>query len=103
MSERVTIADLETVCRRINRTVNGTDQTPVWSTLHDLEEAPFNRANIGVFYLDGAYGGYALYRIMSEGGGVTDVLGTGHTSKRELQARMFSFLEGIDYGAKVQA
>ncbi len=101
MSERVTIADLEAVCRRINRTVNGTDEVPVWNELVDGENSIC--ANIGVFYLDGAYGGYALYRIMSEGGGVTDVLGTGHTTKRELQARMFSFLEGIDYGAKVQA
>ncbi len=101
MSERVTIADLEAVCRRINRTVNGTDEVPVWNELVDGENSI--RANIGVFYLDGAYGGYALYRIMSEGGGVTDVLNTGHTTKRELQARMFSFLEGIDYGAKVQA
>ena len=98
--ERVTIADLEAVCRRINRTVNGTDETPVWTMDDTCRKSPV--ANIGVFYLDGAYGGYALYRIMSEGGGVTDVLGTGHTTKRGLQARMFSFLEGIDYGAKVR-
>lgn len=95
MSDRVTISDLEAICRRINRTVNGTDQTPVWETVHDLEEAPFRHANIGVFYLDGAYGGYALYRIMNEGGGVTDVFNGGHMPKRELQARMFAFLEGI--------
>ncbi len=98
MTDRVTIADLEAICRRINRTVNGTDQLEVYT-----RENGTLRANIGVFYLDGAYGGYALYRIVSEGGGVTDVLNTGHTTKRELQARMFSFLEGIDYGAKVQA
>ncbi len=91
MSDRVTISDLEAICRRINRTVNGTDEAPVWTR----DEDGTNRATIGVFYLDGAYGGYALYRIMSEHGGVTDVLNTGHCPKRELQARMFSFLEGI--------
>ncbi len=53
------------------------------------------RANIGVYYIDGAYGGYALYRIMSEGGGVTDVLNVGHVPKRELRELMFAFLEGI--------
>ncbi len=98
MRDRVTISDLEAVCRRINRTLNGTDETPVWTMDDTGRNSP--RANIDVFYLDGAYGGYALYRVMSEGGGVTDVLNTGHTSKRELRDQMFAYLEGIDAGRK---
>lgn len=96
MSDRVTNADLEAACKRINRTVNGTDETPLWRRIHDLEEAPINVASIGVYYVDGAYGGVALYRITSEGGGCTDVFNVGHVPKRELRNLMFAYLEGID-------
>lgn len=94
--ERVTIADLEAVCRRINRMVNSTDQQEVWTRTEDGL-----RANIGVFYIDGAYGGVALYRVMNEHGGVTDVLNVGHVPKRELQRLMFAFIEGMSTEWKV--
>ena len=92
MSERITIRDLEGVCRRINRTVNGTDYQEPWTK----DEDGHNRASIGVYYLDGAYGGYALYRMATESGGVSDVLGLGHLSKRELYHSMHAFLRGIE-------
>lgn len=51
---------------------------------------------IGNFHIDGAYGGYALHRMVSEGGGVTDVLQVGHQSKAELQRLMFAFIRGME-------
>jgi len=100
MAERVKNSNLEAVCRRINRIVNQSDNQEVWTTLHDLEEAPFRRANIGVYYIDGAYGGVALYRVTSEGGGVTDVFSVGHVPKRELYHLMFAYIEGLCTGMR---
>lgn len=98
MSERITQRDLEAVCRRINRTVNGTDETPCWTRRYEPGDPPngANVASIGVYYIDGAYGGVALYRIVTDGGGVQDVFGNGHLAKRDLYSRMHGFLVGIE-------
>ena len=53
-------------------------------------------ANIGNYHLSGAYGGYALHRMDTDGGGITDVLRVGHVSKRELYNSMQAFIRGID-------
>lgn len=90
MTDAVTQRDVEAVCRRINRIVNGTDETSVWERV-DGEY----RANVGVYYVDGAYGGVALYRVANESGGVTDVFRIGHVTKRQLRDAMFAFIEGI--------
>lgn len=91
MSDRITTKDIEAVCSRINRTVNGEDRSP-W----ERNESGELRAVIGTYTLDGAYGGYALYRIMNEGGGVNDVLQCGHLPKREIYNMMRSFLAGFE-------
>ena len=46
------------------------------------------------YHLSGAYGGYALHQMCSEGSGVHDVFG-GHMPKRELYDKMHSFIKGI--------
>lgn len=46
------------------------------------------RANVGVYYLSGAYGGYNVFKIVNEGGGVTEPFGHGHLSKRECYKRL---------------
>jgi len=53
-------------------------------------------ANIGNYHLSGAYGGVSLHRTVNAGGGVSDVFGCGHVTKRDLYNRMRAFLEGID-------
>ena len=90
--QRITQKDLEAVCRRINRTVNGTDDVPAWVK---NEEGTF-RATVGVYVLDGAYGGWSLERIVGESGGVSDVFRCGHVPKRELYDRMQAFLDGYE-------
>ena len=86
---RILTSDLDAVCRRINRTLNGTDETPVRV---DGENAP------DVFWISGAYGGYSLYR--NSGAGAEDVFRCGHLPKRELYDRMQSFLTGVDYASR---
>ena len=51
-------------------------------------------ANIGNYHISGAYGGYSLQRICSAGGGVSDVVSSGHIKARDLYERMHAFLAG---------
>ncbi len=106
--ERVTVRDLEAVVARINRTVNGTDEFAVWESNPGWSVETGTAKNAvrqvpDVYHLDGAYGGYALFRNCSvddtgESHGVHDVLG-GHLSKRELYERMQAFLRGVEVAA----
>jgi hypothetical protein len=91
MTDRITQHDLEAVCRRINRTVNGTDETPLWSRIDDQ-----NVQAADVYYISGAYGGHALYRVGSDGRGAEDVFRRGHVPKRELYDLMQAFLTGVE-------
>jgi hypothetical protein len=52
-------------------------------------------ANIGHYTLSGAYGGFSLLRVETEGGGVSDVFRCGHVTKRSLSNMMDAFLCGI--------
>jgi hypothetical protein len=89
---RITVKDLEAVCARINRAVNGTDETPVWVRDEDgVLSSPLN-----VYHLSGAYGGYSLHRTVTDGGGISDVFGCGYIAKRELYDRMQALLRGFD-------
>lgn len=91
--ERITTKDLEAVCKRINHTVNGLpDDAPLWT--RDPAKRHLS-ATIGMYYVDCAYGGYALYRMANEGGGVSEVF-PGHMPKRELYNRMQAFLRGYE-------
>jgi len=53
-------------------------------------------AAIGHYYIDGSYGGYALYQVTNKGGGAREIFNSGHIPARELYLRMHAFLEGID-------
>jgi hypothetical protein len=55
-------------------------------------------ANIGNYHLSGAYGGYALHRMVNVGGGITDVSQSGHVSKRALYDILHAYLAGYDAG-----
>ena len=94
--ERITVRDLEAVCKRINIAVNGEALEP-W-----IRENGHLRAVIDCYTLSGAYGGYSLHRIVGESGGVRDVFGCGHVAKRDLYERMQAFLRGIDVRSEVK-
>jgi hypothetical protein len=89
----ITKANLQAVVDRINRT-KGSPMEPYTKT----GEVPNQKytANIGNYHLSGAYGGHALHRMDTDGGGVRDIFGKGHVSKRELYNLMHAFLRGID-------
>jgi hypothetical protein len=52
-------------------------------------------ANIGNYHISGAYGGYCLHRMATEGGGVSDVFSCGHVPARELAAIMSAYTAGL--------
>jgi hypothetical protein len=54
---------------------------------------------VGCYLLSGAYGGVALHRMVSDGGGEIDVLHTGHVPKRELAAALDAFIAGLRHAA----
>ena len=84
--ERITEKQLECIVERLNRVTN----SPLASwTITDKG----NKANIGNYHLDYAYGYVSLARMMNEGGGITKVLPGG--TKRELYEQLHAFLAGI--------
>ncbi len=90
MNKQVTKAQLEAVVERINRIT----KSPL--TSYTKHKSGKFTANIGNYHLSWAYGGVALHRMCSDGGGVSDVLSIGHTSKRECLNSMFSFIRGLE-------
>ncbi len=89
MSERITQKQIEAIAHRINLI-----------TKSPLE--PWKRIDgkltgqIGCYHMSYAYGGAALHRMHTEGGGVEDVLGIGHQSKREMYHAMHAFIRGLE-------
>lgn len=95
MADRITSRDLEQLCRIVESRLTYPAGGPIWSR----NDAGENVARIGAYYIDGAYGGVALYRIVTAGGGVTDVFSAGHMPKRELYNRMRAYIQGLEDGA----
>ena len=52
-------------------------------------------ANKGNYHISGAYGGYSLHRMATEGGGVSDVFNCGHMPARQLAAIMSAYTAGL--------
>ncbi len=90
---RITVAQLQAVIDRINRETN----SPMQPYAPDADGR--QRAQIGNYHLSRAYGGFALHRMVTEGGGVSSPLSTGHIPARELLGRMHAYLSGI-YAAR---
>ena len=86
--ERITRKNVEGLAERINE-VRG---TPKITWIKDTNGK--NKSNIGNYYISSAYGGVSLYQIVNNFGGVTDVFGCGHITKRDLWNRMRAFFEG---------
>lgn len=95
MARRTTMAHLEGLIRRLNR-VAGTPETTY------NKDGNKWTANIGNFHLDSAYGGYSLVQMMSEGGGVKDVLHCGFTTKSELYSLIYAYISGIEFKEEQQ-
>lgn len=87
---KTTVKRLKAIVERINKMTGN----PLTSYRKDSDGVLLG--NIGNYHLDGAYNGWALYQISTEGGGTRDVLQVGHVSKPELERLMFAFIRGIE-------
>ena len=92
MTQRITITTLRAVCDTLNRRAGFPDGTKLWQRIGDR-----NVATIGMYYIDGAYGGWALDRMAWDGGtGTRNVLHRG--TVRDLYNRMGAFMDGLKIG-----
>ena len=87
--QTITKKFLQAQIERLNRETNSP------STPYVREGEKFT-AQIGNYHLSGAYGGYSLHRMETDGGGISDVFGSGHITKRDLSARISAMMRGID-------
>lgn len=86
--ERITVNNLRRLAEAINRETGSPQES------YTRTESGEFRSNVGHYYIDCAYGGYALERMVNTAGGVTSVFGCGHVPARELYGRMHAYLQG---------
>ena len=78
---RITSKHLDTQVQQLNNMLN---QNP--------DPYTNNKANIGTYYIDSAYGAYRVVRLVSESGGIED------TSLRDSARATYTFLCGMIRG-----
>ena len=88
--DRITNRHLESLVDRINKSTNNS-LTP-WNVTPGKQYT----ANIGSYYIDGAYGGVKLVQMVNTGGGIRDISQQGFGTKRELYNFMRAFLSGME-------
>ena len=54
------------------------------------------KANIGNYYISGAYGGVQLERICTDGGGCTVISKDGYGTKRQLETWIRAYMAGLE-------
>lgn len=94
MPKRITKADLSALVTYLNTITNNPD------TPYTKGEDGTYRANPGNYHLSGAYGGHALHQMANDGGGVRDVLHSGHIPARDLYSRLDAYVRGMEYGGQ---
>lgn len=77
-----TLKLLTNLCIRINTEVGNDGKKPI---------------DVGMFYIERAYGGHKLVQTMTEGYGIRNVFSSGYISKKRLCDLMYAFLEGLYY------
>ena len=89
MAQIITEKFLHAVCDRINRATS----SPLESYVKTGDKYD---AQPGNYHISFAYGGVSLHRMSNTGGGIQDVFGCGHVTKRNLSERMFAFINGLE-------
>jgi len=90
---RITNSQLNYLVARINA---ATESPTEPYTYNEADKRYY--ANIGNFHISGAYGGVCLHKMVTKGGGITDVFSCGYIPKRELYNRMTAFLTALEEG-----
>jgi len=93
--ERITKKQLEFVTAKIN---SATSSPPDRFTDRNTNNHINLVTNKGHYYIQGAYGGYQLQRIVNRGGGAQDITRGGFIPKRDLYYQLWAFYDGIQAG-----
>jgi len=90
---RITAKHLRAQISALNKLVGKTDE------IYRLDDTGRIIGGIaGAYCLSGAYGGWALERMASDGGtGTVDVFDRGHMPARELSGLISAYVRGSDY------
>ena len=83
--DRILKSDLEYLVSRLNA-ATGRPQQPYENGV----------ANIGNYHLSWAYGGVKLHEMVTDGGGIRNVLGIGYETKRKCYEAIQHFLRGVE-------
>lgn len=90
MSRRITKADLRNLVFRLNQ-ITDNPLEPYTKGADGMY-----RPNLGNYHLSGAYGGHALHQMANDGGGIRDVLHSGHIPARDLYDRIHAYIRGLE-------
>jgi hypothetical protein len=88
--QRITLSQLEAVTDILNR-MTGNPATP-----YSKNDAGAWASNLGNFHISRAYGGFALHQMATDGGGIRDVLYTGHIPARQLFDLIHAYRAGLE-------
>jgi hypothetical protein len=89
MTNRITIKTLRAVCANLNRMTG----SPMDAYVRDTDGKLTGQ--IGHYFIDCAYGGYQLARMMNEGGGQTAPVGLGFGTARECYDKLRAYMNGL--------
>ena len=87
--QRITVTQLEAAAALLNQ-ITGNPATPY------RKEGDRHAPNVGNYHLSRAYGGFALHQMANDGGGIRDVLNSGHVPARQLFDMMSAYRYGIE-------
>ena len=93
---RYTMADLNGAVRGLNR-IAGFSEAEADAPLYTMDENLRSTAMVGRYTLQGAYGGWQLQQVISEGGGVRAIT-QGYGTKREVYHLIHAYREGMAAG-----
>ena len=96
MSDRITEKRLKSLVDYINELTGQPKEA------YSKQEDGTYKANVGNYHIDGAYGGVNLHQICTDGGGVTEPLGGGYWTKKELYQKLHAFIRGIGVGKELK-
>jgi hypothetical protein len=94
--DRITEKHLNSLVAYINQLTNSPAES--WTKGTDDRY----HSNVGNFHLDWAYGGVTLARMVNTSGGISQPLGGGFDTKRELFEKLHAFIRGIDEGKMIK-
>ncbi len=90
-SNRVTRADVDRLCERINQATNS-------PTEYGTTQRGKLTHNIGHFHCASGYGGLMFERTTSPLGGTVNIFGSGYIPTKDMYNRLQAFIKGLETG-----